>query len=180
MLNQNSINGGLSQVISNSTSLNVPSKQKPNQNEVDEIFIIKLLKNYKENVNISNSHIFQSLRQQNPRLFNFVFHYFQTMLLKVYKYNKSQTEQQQKFIENLQKVTSFHRVTDQMQMNRQLQQLLGLWISYQNNQSNNSQKSKQDIIRQKELNYKQLLELTQDFLSDIIDGHQQIETLFLS
>lgn len=95
MLNQNQINGGLSQIIANQTSQNTQaSKSKLTQNEMDEIFIIKLLKNFKDFPDCPCTSFFKSIRSQNPRLFNFIVHYFQNLLLKILKYNKSQTDTQ--------------------------------------------------------------------------------------
>ena len=63
-------------------------------------------------------------------------------------------------------------------MNRQLQQMLGLWISYQNN--NPAQKSKTEIIKQKEYNYGELLRICQNYLADVIDGQQSLEILYMA
>lgn len=56
------------------------------------------------------------------------------------------------------------------QMNRQLQQLLGLWISYQHH----SQNSKQEIIRKKERNYSQLVATVQNFLAVVENNNLEI------
>ena len=100
MQNQNPI-GGVSQIIQN----NGPVQLK--QNEIDEIFVIKLLKNFKENPKIPQI-FFSELKIQFPRLYSYVSIYFRSLLIKVYKYNKNQDATEENFTLCISKLSSFY------------------------------------------------------------------------
>ena len=93
-------------------------------------------------------------------------------MFKLYRYNKNQTPSEAFVTTNLPSLISNYNKESDLSMNRALQQILGLWISF------HSDSSKEDIMRQKEANLKQLTKLVQDILY-ASDPHS-IETMFLT
>jgi hypothetical protein len=73
MLSTNQVSSGLSTIINNASQ---SKNGKTSQNEIDEIFIFKLLKSYKENKQSESPIFYEMLRVSNPRLFMYILQYF--------------------------------------------------------------------------------------------------------
>lgn len=186
----------LSSLLSKNKRAFDSSSQPVKQIELDEIYVGQLLRQLKDEFVFNDESsgvtgcqastltlLYRHLATHHKPLYTHITQYWRQLLLKLYKYNKNPGSFQRLFLKQLNSL-GFYESHDRDQdwvINRQLQQLLGLWINYNQTPDGrpvNPNQSKNQIIQQKERNYKALLLLVQSTIGLIEE--ETITSLFLS